>query len=641
MATVLTATPNPVPISIWSFTQQGLTTIAWDTGDPRGLGTLVVAVDGGAFGPVRDGAGNPLAAARAGSVGQHIALGKKYVFALRDIGGATLASVAVEAKEALGLPGGMIDDIRNRMSLIQGITNLRVFPGVESVRLMFRTRQPTVPVIDIKRNADLSLAGSAFPFLQGAQSAHDYAFPLEQGTDFTFHILAAPGAGAFSSAKAVTATGQFRTGLRSATVFFDHVFVHTDGDPGSLGDGDFTFDMGAGDIETEAMLGAVQMVAEISGGDDRAIGQSVPITSAPTGLWVQVRAEEDDSFFTPFGGDPMVGFAPAGSTWSHQDEFGESETATVTQWFDLSGAGPIPQEIPFTLETGPKHIDFSLTGRVRMEATPGANLQPMVTRSARPTARVRAVATLAAGDRIVVGSHVVQLAADGSLYHAAARDRATARTRPAGLQWTRVDGAVRAPVTIASDATALHVLAVNDAGAVAHLRIAADSRAAARWEALGGKVVPPVVAVPAGDGIELFALDGEGAVLHRSLTGAAPRDWRQIGDGGHGSLAAFTTPRGERGLVALGRGGDLLHLPWSTDPAHAGAAQWRPLGRAPAGALAAEWIDDAVVLAVLADDETVHAAAWRNYPEPARLEWRTFGTLNELVSARYSLRQGG
>jgi len=47
------------------------------------------------------------------------------------------------------------------------------------------------------------------------------------------------------------------------------------------------------------------------------------------------------------------------------------------------------------------------------------------------------------------------------------------------------------------------------------------------------------------------------------------------------------------------------------------------------------------VLAVLADDESVHAAAWRNYPEPTRLEWRTLGTLNELVSARFSLRQGG
>ena len=70
-----------------------------------------------------------------------------------------------------------------------------------------------------------------------------------------------------------------------------------------------------------------------------------------------------------------------------------------------------------------------------------------------------------------------------------------------------------------------------------------------------------------------------------------------------------------------------------------GGSTWQTIGAAPPGALSAECIDEVVVLAVLSDDETVHAAPWREYPEPPPgLEWTTLGTMNELISARYSLR---
>ncbi len=71
-------------------------------------------------------------------------------------------------------------------------------------------------------------------------------FPLAQHTDYTFHIFAPTAPGSLSKT-AAEETGLFRTGFRNAQVFFDHIFVHTDGDPGALGDGDFTFDMGTGD----------------------------------------------------------------------------------------------------------------------------------------------------------------------------------------------------------------------------------------------------------------------------------------------------------------------------------------------------------------------------------------------------------
>ncbi len=49
-----------------------------------------------------------------------------------------------------------------------------------------------------------------------------------------------------------------------------------------------------------------------------------------------------------------------------------------------------------------------------------------------------------------------------------------------------------------------------------------------------------------------------------------------------------------------------------------------------------------MVLAALADDETVHAGPWREYPEVSpKLEWRALGTMGDLIIARFSLLQAG
>ena len=636
MAAVITATP--VIVTAFTYSQKGRTTIAWNTGNPFVQGTLEVSIDAGPFNPAKEIGGTPVAKGVSGSTRQNIAFGRKYVFRITNpvLSNPVLASVSVESRELLGLPVGVVDEIKNRMPLTQGITNVRVFPAIESVRILFKTRQPTVPVVDIKQTDNQQVAGAAFPFFGGARTTHDLAFPLAQNTDFTFHIFAAPGATAVSSAKSAEASGQFRTGSRKATVFFDHIFVHTDGDPGSLGDGDFQFYMGAGDIDSQQMLGATDYRDDISGGDDRSINQSVAIDTAPVGLWVKVEAEEDDLTFGHFGRAPAtVSFAAEGSTWSTDDDV---EIATVTRWFDLSDAGPVPQEIAFTLETGPRHIDFSLTGRVRMEARQGVLVQPTFARSAKATFLPKATAMLVNGDRAIVKSgrtHLLQLAPDGTLLHAYANERVT--------RWTRVAGDLRPPVTVVASDKALHLFAVGSDGEVSHRTISPDAdppeSGHANGRSLGGSVVSPVVAITAGDRIQLFALSAEGDVLARRLAAAEGSDWKRIGDGVAGDLNALTTPRGEVGLVARGRSGDILHLSYPAEAGKGGGSTWQTIGAAPPGALSAECIDEVVVLAVLSDDETVHAAPWREYPEPPPgLEWTTLGTMNELISARYSLR---
>lgn len=647
MAADIVATPNPVYVSTWSVSQQGPTTIAWDTGDPAVEGTVWITDDAGTRKFV-DHTGKAAVGAK-GSAPARIGLGKQVLFALKRTDAPTLNvdTVLVVGRERLGLPIGIVDDIRHRMPLFQGITNVRVFPGVESVRIMFRTRQPTTPVIDIKDSVTHALAGAAFPFLQGAKTAHDYAFPLPQNTDFTFHILAAPGAGAPSTAKSAEATGQFRTGFRDARVFFDRVFVHTDGDPGSLGDGDFTFDMGVGDIDGGNMIGARQLVAQISGGENCAIDESVAVPGSPVSLWVQVRAVEDDTFdSTPYGAAPVVSFAPEGATWEHWDgSYGEAEVATVTKWFDLSNAGPVPQEIPFTLETGPRHIDFSLHCRIRFEARQGVVVQPMFAKSAKPRVRAKSVATMRVGDRVTVAgrtTHAVQLAPDGVLFHASSDDGLRAGAGSGNLHWIPLADDVHPPLTVVATADALHLLMVGKDGDVMHRVIASGAReqeaGRARWSSLGGGVVAPVAAAVDGDRVELFAANAEGAVFHRTLGAHAQGEWQRIGEGMAGSLDAFTSARGGIGLVARTRDGDVMHLPWTHESTRAASFAWHSLGKAPPGSLSVEDIDDAVVLAVLADDETVHAAAWRDDPgtKPA-LDWKALGTMNALISSRYSL----
>ncbi len=98
MATFITATPNPVVLTIWSISQKGTTTIAWDTGDARLSGTVNVSVDSGAFSLAKDGAGNPVPAGSTGSTKQSIEIGRKYMFQLKStaVGTPVLATVAVD-----------------------------------------------------------------------------------------------------------------------------------------------------------------------------------------------------------------------------------------------------------------------------------------------------------------------------------------------------------------------------------------------------------------------------------------------------------------------------------------------------------------------------------------------------------------
>jgi hypothetical protein len=390
------------------------------------------------------------------------------------------------------------------------------------------------------------------------------------------------------------------------------------------------------------MLGFTYFVDDIGSGEFRSIGRSIAVAQAPVGLWVQVEAREiDDIVILPFG-NGWVDFAPEGSTWS---EHGGSEYATVTKWFDLGDAKPGPQGIPFKLETGPRHIDFSLSGRLLVEVTPGSVVDLGVTRSAKPTVRAKTVAMLDRGARAALAgrrTHVVQLTQPGYLYLANPPDQARAKGRDRNVRWTRLDSDLHESLMVVAAGDILHLLAVGKAGEVLHRALSPDATEAThgqgRWTSLGGSFVWPVAVAATPTTVDLFALSADGGVFYKALTSNAGDGWKKIGEGMVGSLSAFTTLHSEIGIVAVDSNGSIQHLPWTPESDAAGFSKWRSLGPAPRGALSAEVFDDVVVFAALAEDETVNVAPWRNYPEPpAKLEWQALGTMNSLISARYSL----
>ena len=354
MPTFIKADRNPAIVTIWSVSQQATFTLSWDTGNNSVNGTVWVN-DGVTSQKLNDIHEKPIVGVR-GHAATRIGLGKKLTYELRPTNNAAqvLASVSVEGREEIGLPHGVVLETVRRFRDFQGIFNLRVLPGIDSARIMFRTRQPTNPIIDITHPDTGKIVTGAV--LGRWSDTHDYTFSLPQGTVCRFRILAysqLPGS------SPVEETGLFLTGSRKATVFFDTILVNADGDPGFyLGAGDLDFHMGAGDIDGGDLLADASYADDISDGGFRQLNMSLPVDHAPLRLWVQVQAFENDrGVMTPFGQDRGLQLEAEGATaWTEA----AGEHATLTKWFDLSDAGPTPEEIPFTLATGARHLDFTV-----------------------------------------------------------------------------------------------------------------------------------------------------------------------------------------------------------------------------------------------------------------------------------------
>ncbi|HSP38871.1 MAG TPA: hypothetical protein VLR26_14090, partial [Frankiaceae bacterium] len=378
MVAYISGSPNPV---IFKYSDVVLhhqldVHVGWDTGDPAVKAWVWRSVDGGAEKRL------PGAAAPTGSVDPdpQIALDQVLTFVLRrstnmqEIGRTTV----VTEKNALAT--AMTDPD------LDFIFALKVDPLVDSIHVAFRTKQPAVAYVEIRRQdsgelVDLRM-GSSF----GQQ--HDNVFSgfgngLAQDTAFDMRIVALKDIGGGrvalgSGAKNPEIKGSVTTGARTVTVLFDLIHVRNDGDP--AGAGEFTFLFGVGDVDTQLRLGTAPSWGEgdISSGGDREVARTVTIEHAPRRMWAQVVAWEDDTSVGDLLGHPLglgfafpsgPGFAPAGSD---SYEVAEGSAAWVTMHFDIEQIAT-DRQAGFEMSTKDFTISYDVFGSITVRRRNGVN----------------------------------------------------------------------------------------------------------------------------------------------------------------------------------------------------------------------------------------------------------------------------
>ena len=341
-------------------------------------------------------------------------------------------------------------------------------------------------------------------------------------------------------------------------------------------------------------------------------------------------------------------FEPPGSFCKETEHY---VFAHVTEHFDIGEIIEGNLEIPFQMPTGNFSIAFDVSGRLAVNARAGEWF-PGPVGPLRPhlfSETVTAFSVIPSRSAMVAGArgriHRVVVGPDGAVYYQAlgyaARDSGNGG-------WTNLGGRLEGPLTgVSGEPDHISLFGLSPDGAVLHKTHAPDTRPDDDWQTLGGSFVGPVKAVAGADGeIELFATDEDGSVSHRTLAdplgGQPEEEWERIGAGIGGSIAALFSPRTGLSLFALGRGGEVLHKrrppqeEWEPE-----GLEWETLGVTSDGTLSAEWVeDDVLLLAVVAEDETVRVLAWPHYPdEPPREGWQVIGTVNSLLQAQIPGRE--
>ena len=218
-------------------------------------------------------------------------LGSRYRFTLhRKTDNQLLADVTVATRDIVDAFVGW-SLFGDKLDPLQIISNVTVVPGVDRVRIAFRTSLPTVPSVTVTRADGTQVAGVAAAVRRYAHRAR--VRPGRQRRVSTGHVPSIPhrrprtAYGAGQEARRCHAGRQFTTGQRRATAYFDSIRVWNDGDPGWRGSGDFTIQLGGGDASTgNTLVQDSDWNGNISDEDPpRSLNRAITLSSrAPTDL---------------------------------------------------------------------------------------------------------------------------------------------------------------------------------------------------------------------------------------------------------------------------------------------------------------------------------------------------------------------
>ena len=185
-------TANPTAVGFWSPNDKGTTTVTWTS---IYLAKVFRLVDGGSQTQFDDGPSG-------GATGSHtkqdatLELGHTYCYELRRTSNNTLLDrVCVNTYDVQStLAEQVVQHIGfGAPSPPQQIINLTVTPGIDLVRISFRTTQPTIPVVTAKMPTAPPIFCTALG--GGLRTKHDFIFgedtPLRQNVQHTLAIVAA------------------------------------------------------------------------------------------------------------------------------------------------------------------------------------------------------------------------------------------------------------------------------------------------------------------------------------------------------------------------------------------------------------------------------------------------------------------
>jgi hypothetical protein len=136
--------------------------------------------------------------------------------------------------------------------------------------------------------------------------------------------------------------------------------------------------------------------------------------------------------------------------------------------------------------------------------------------------------------------------------------------------------------------------------------------------------------------VDLLASDAEGQIFHRTLSTDGSQnveDWRRIGSGVHGAVAAVSAFRSELAVFGLANDGRILHRRRTVDGEwrRSEGDEWQVLGTTgrptAAGTIfRAHWANETdLIVSAFVDNELAGALLWAGYAEPyGTTDWHPF-----------------
>jgi len=639
----ISATPNPV--GVYSANVGALVTIDWDTELIAVNGTLKVLRNGTAE--------EQVSGQSTGTSGIASFIAKTphtyTVVLLRnqiELESVLVTTFDLRQQLAAGFAQAYAPLFRPQM-----ITNLVVKPGVDTVRISFRTTLPTIPTTELRLDTGAWVDGN-MPLFGGLRTRHEVVFglgtALAVNRTHSFKIEAfGPTNNPGSPNKAVV-DGEFITGTRNVDVMYETLDVHDDGD--SSGAGEFRVKFMVGDVATGARLGTHAFLSGNISDKDPPIdlGKTLSLTDVHRQLWLQVLAHENDH---EIGILHLMRDHYNGPGGTYSDD-GVEEIVRLTIHVDVD-TNPGRSMIPFELRTGDWPVDFVVTGHLGVHAFEGSFISTKIGKLAPPSqssafltepGRIARLAVGGVGER----TEDVALGGDGAFYHRSLR-RERAKTG-GGSDWTRVELPGRGTPVVAAVGDMLELIDLDQRGGVIHSRFDPSKPKGAKWRRLGGDFAHIVPAVERGKGrgaeagLILFGIADDGDLFARDARDDEG-DWVRLGDRPVRAVAPVSAIGTKTALLAVSDNGALLHFSRGKGRWRADTLSDRVPGETPTQLLTAVVIDQIdgnntksrhrdLIIGAMSEDRRVRTLRWPDYPAGAPDgRWEELGTVQDLLLA--------